>query len=55
MQVLLRWNLQRGVPVIPKASSPGNLEANIKDAFSWRLSNEQKVGPYCKGVPCGLE
>mmetsp|Transcript_13752 Transcript_13752/g.29583 ORF Transcript_13752/g.29583 Transcript_13752/m.29583 type:complete len:409 (-) Transcript_13752:535-1761(-) len=42
-QVLLRWNMQRGIPVIPKASSPEHLKQNIEDAFKWRLSNEHKA------------
>ena len=43
MQVLLRWNVQRGVAVIPKASSPEHMRANIEGLFDWRLSYDQKV------------
>lgn len=45
LQVLLKYNMQRGVPVIPKASSPAHLAENIADMTSWRLSNQQKVRP----------
>eukprot|EP00882_Tetradesmus_deserticola_P031411 GHRQ01035517.1.p2 GENE.GHRQ01035517.1~~GHRQ01035517.1.p2 ORF type:complete len:106 (-),score=34.13 GHRQ01035517.1:53-370(-) len=45
-QVLLKYNMQRGVVVIPKASSPEHLAENLRDMFSWRLNNQQKVsGP----------
>ena len=43
MQVLLKWNTQRGVPVIPKASSPAHMISNLKGLFEWRLTYEQKV------------
>eukprot|EP00775_Hariotina_reticulata_P007634 gene7634-7836_t len=42
-QVLLKYNMQRGVPVIPKATSEEHLAENIADMFNWRLSNQQKV------------
>ena len=42
-QVLLRWNVQRGVAVIPKASSPEHMADNIDGLFDWRLSYDQKV------------
>ena len=42
-QVLLKWNLQRGVAVIPKASSEAHLRENLAGCFEWRLSNEHKV------------
>lgn len=41
-QVLLKWNVQRGVAVIPKASSPDHMRSNIEGLFEWRLSYEQK-------------
>ena len=44
VQVLLRWNMQRGVPVIPKSGSAEHLKENIEGAFDWQLSQEQKVG-----------
>ena len=47
MQVLLKWNVQRGVPVMPKASSRQHLVANLEGMFSWRLSYEQKVQGLC--------
>ena len=42
-QVLLRYNMQRGVPVIPKAGSDGHLAENFSHAFDWRLSNADKA------------
>ena len=42
-QVLLKWNLQRGVAIIPKASSEAHLRENLAGCFEWRLSNEHKV------------
>ena len=43
-QVLLKWNVQRGVPVIPKAGSEPHLAENIEGLFAWRLTWDQKVG-----------
>lgn len=43
LQVLLKWNMQRGVPVIPKATSRDHLAENFVDMFTWRLTNQQKV------------
>ena len=42
-QVLLRWNVQRGVPVIPRSNTPANIEANAKGLFDWALTESQKV------------
>ena len=42
-QVLLRWNVQRGVAVLPKASSPAHVADNIEGLFDWRLTYDQKV------------
>lgn len=41
-QVCLRWNVQRGVPVIPKATSAGHLRENF-GIFDWQLSPEQQA------------
>ncbi|MEH0110842.1 aldo/keto reductase [Tersicoccus sp. MR15.9] len=38
-QLILRWHLQRGSVVIPKASSPARIAQNI-DLFSFRLDDE---------------
>lgn len=43
LQVLLRWNVQRGVAVLPKASSQDHMVDNIKCLFDWRLTYDQKV------------
>ncbi|GFH16935.1 aldo_ket_red domain-containing protein [Haematococcus lacustris] len=50
-QVLLKWNMQRGVPVIPKASSPAHLQDNVRDIFSWSLTSQQKA--MLDALECG--
>lgn len=42
-QVLLRWNVQRGVAVLPKASSQSHMLDNIQGLWEWQLTYEQKV------------
>ncbi len=39
-QVILRWNLQRGVVVIPGSSNPAHMEENIS-IFDFNLSDEE--------------
>ena len=39
--VLLRWNLQRGVVVIPKSSSPARAAQNAQEPWTFRLSGEE--------------
>jgi len=51
-QVLLKWNMQRGVPVIPRSATPANIAANIEGAFTWKLTNEQKA--VLDALDCGL-
>lgn len=41
-QVLLKWGVQRGNPVIPKASSAQHIKENIEGLFDWRLTWDQK-------------
>lgn len=41
-QVLLKWGVQRGMPVIPKASSKKHIAENIQGLFDWRLTWDQK-------------
>ena len=48
-QVLLRWNVQRGVPVIPRSNTPANIEGNAKGLFDWALTESQKVRAYQHG------
>ena len=40
MQVLLRWGIQRGTSVIPKATSPDRIKENV-GALSFELNAEQ--------------
>ena len=40
VQVLLRWGIQRGFSVIPKATSPDRIRENF-GALSFELSSEQ--------------
>jgi len=39
-QVLLRWGVQRGYPVLPKSVNPSRIQENL-DILSWSLSEEQ--------------
>ena len=52
-QICLRWALQQELVVIPKASAPDRLRANI-DLFDFRLTDEEmrKIDsiPYCGGI-----
>lgn len=42
-QVLLKWNVQRGVAVIPKATGERHLRDNFDGLFKWKLSWDQKA------------
>lgn len=42
-EVLLRWNVQRGVPVIPKAGSEPHLRSNLQGLFGWQLTPDQQA------------
>lgn len=42
-QVLLRWGVQRGCPVVAKAGGAGHLAENIEGLHAWRLSWDQKA------------
>lgn len=52
-QICLRWGIQRGLAVIPKASAPERLKENI-DIYDFELSNEEMHMidsiPYCGGI-----
>ncbi|MBO4311631.1 MAG: aldo/keto reductase [Desulfovibrionaceae bacterium] len=39
-QVILRWNLQRGVTVIPGSGNPDHIKENL-DIFDFKLSDEE--------------
>jgi aldehyde reductase len=39
-QVVLRWNMQRGVVVIPKSVTPSRIEQN-GGVYDWALSGEE--------------
>ena len=42
-QILLQWNIQRGVPVIPRSTSEKNIRDNMDSAFDWELTEFQKA------------
>ena len=39
--VLLRWNVQRGVVVIPKSVTPARIRQNLEEPWSFRLSDPE--------------
>ena len=39
-QVVLRWNLQRGIITIPKSSNPGRIRENA-DIFDFELNSAE--------------
>ena len=39
--VLLRWNIQRGVVVIPKSVTPGRIERNCREPWTFALGAEE--------------
>ena len=43
MQVVLKWNIQRGVAVIPRSETPENIRSNIEGMFDWNLPHDVKV------------
>lgn len=55
-QVALKWQVQQGIPVIPKSSNPVHMAQNI-DLFSWTLDAEDMAAlsaatvPAVSGVP----
>ncbi len=55
----MKWNVQRGVPVIPRSQNPKNIKANIDGIFDWVLPRAAKVhfashAFYCpkSGIDC---
>ncbi len=49
--MLLKWNVQRGVAVVPKASSEPHLRENIQGLFEWRLAPKHKAA--LDALDCG--
>ena len=39
----MKWNVQRGVAVIPRSQNPTNIKSNIEGLFDWVLPREAKV------------
>ena len=39
--LLLRWNLQRGVAVIPKSANPARVAQNVREPWSFELDAEE--------------
>ena len=50
-QIILKWNTQRGVVVIPKAQKLHHAREILDGFFSWTLSNEQKVRSLRAAAP----
>jgi D-xylose reductase len=42
MQMLLKWGVQRGTPVLVKSSNPERIASNM-DIFDWKLDEFEKV------------
>lgn len=55
-QVLLKWNTQRGVVVIPRSTNEGRMRENIEGMSTWKFTNAQKVSGHitcvCVCVVC---
>ncbi len=52
-QICLRWEIQKGLIVIPKTSDPGRLKENV-DIYDFELDEEEMGAidniPYCGGI-----
>ena len=44
-EVALKWNTQRGIPVMPQLQSGSDEVMDLSSYFTWKLSNEQKATP----------
>ncbi|PNW77353.1 hypothetical protein CHLRE_10g432900v5 [Chlamydomonas reinhardtii] len=42
-QMLIKWNIQRGVPVVAKTSNAERARENLEGMYEWKLSYEQKA------------
>ncbi len=49
-QVALRWQVQQGIPVIPKSDKASHLKENL-DLFSWSLSDDDMAALNASTVP----
>jgi alcohol dehydrogenase (NADP+) len=50
-QVCLKWNIQRGVAVIPRSQNPENIRANLEGMFDWALPEDVKA--QLDALDCG--
>lgn len=41
--MLIKWNIQRGVPVVAKTSNAERARENLEGMYEWKLSYEQKA------------
>lgn len=49
-EVLLKWNTQRGIPVLPSMHS--DLSVDAANFFSWKFTNAQKVSIAALALAC---
>lgn len=42
LQMLLKWGVQRGTPVLVRSRTPAHIESNM-DVFDWKLDEFEKV------------
>jgi diketogulonate reductase-like aldo/keto reductase len=49
-QVALKWQVQQGIPVIPKTSNPAHAAENI-DLFDWTLDEDDMAALTAATVP----
>ena len=47
-QVCLRWNIDRGVGVIPESGSAEHIKENIDGIYDWKLAADLKVNATCQ-------
>lgn len=56
MQMLLKWGVQRGTPVLVKSNNPERIAANA-EVFDWKLDEFEKVctASFCKTCTFALQ